>query len=181
MLDLIAQLRKDWARHKASASHRSMPALANYRFGQWVRDKPLPVRWVGGKVYGAGLLVAEAVSGIFLDRNTEVGEDLHFVHAGGINIHPDVKIGDRVGIMHGVTLGTGPDGRAPSIGDDVFIGSNASVLGGVTIGEGARVAANSLVVNDVPPGALAIGVPAKVVPQLKTSLRREPVKAASEG
>jgi serine O-acetyltransferase len=53
----------------------------------------------------------------------------------------------------------GPE--APVIGDDVFIGCNASVLGGVTIGAGARIADNSLVISDVPPGAIAIGVPAR--------------------
>ncbi|MEL7371819.1 MAG: serine acetyltransferase, partial [Myxococcota bacterium] len=177
MKHLVTQLRKDWERHRASASHRSMPAIANYRFGRWVQNKPLPIRWLGGKLYGAGLIVAEAISGIYLARDTEVGDGLHFVHAGGINIHPGSIIGDRVGIMHGVTLGTGPDGRAPTIGNDVFLGANASVVGGVSIGDGARVAANSLVITDVPAGALAIGVPAKVVPQLKTKLKREEPKS----
>ena len=148
-----------------------MPAIVNFRFGQWVAEQPPPIRWAGGKVYAVGLILSEMVSGIFLARDTEVGEALHFVHAGGINIHPDSKIGNRVGLMHGVTLGVGPDDRCPIIGDDVFIGANASVIGGVTIGNGARIAANSLVVNDVPPGALAIGVPAKVLPQLKNKLR----------
>lgn len=169
MRKLLRQIRADAKRHAASASHRSMPALVTYRFGRWVQKQPAPVAWVGSKVYGVSLLVSEAVSGIFLDRGTEVGEDLHLVHAGGINIHPGVKIGDRVGIMHGVTLGAGPDGDVPTIGDDVFIGAHASVLGGIRVGDGATVAANSLVIKDVPAGALAIGVPAKNVPQLKKS------------
>jgi len=181
MKKLLDQLRGDWKLHSGSGSHRSMPALFSYRFGRWVREQPTPVRWVGGKIYGASILASEAISGIYLDRDTEVGDGLHFVHAGGINIHPDAKIGDRVGIMHGVTLGTGPDGGAPVLEDEVFIGANASVLGGVRIGKGARVAANSLVVRDVPPGALAIGVPAKVIPQLKTRLKARKGDAAEDG
>jgi serine O-acetyltransferase len=161
---LLSALRADWARHSASASQLSMLALANYRFGRWVRDRPAPVRWVGGKVYGVGLLASEAVAGVFLDRDTEIGEDLHLIHSGGINIHPRVKIGDRVGIMQGVTLATGPDDAAPVIGNDVFIGANACVIGGVTVGDGARIAACSLVIRDVAPGMMAVGVPARVVP-----------------
>ena len=157
-------LREDWKRHAASASHLSMLAIANYRLGRWAREQSAPVRWVGGKFYGVGLLASEALAGVFLDRDTEVGESLHLVHAGGINIHPSTRIGDRVGIMQGVTLGTGPDGRAPTIGNDVFIGANACVVGGVTIGDGARIAACSLVLNDVPAGSMAVGVPAKVIP-----------------
>ncbi|MGF1464669.1 MAG: serine O-acetyltransferase [Sandaracinaceae bacterium] len=179
MRDLIRQLREDWGRHKASASVRSMPALVNYRVGRWVKEQPLPVRWAGGKVYGVGLLVAEMMSGIHLDRDTQVGEGFHMIHAGGINIHPDTVIGDRVGIMHGVTLATGPGGRPAVIGDDVFIGANACVLG-AEVGAGARVAANSLVLNDVPPGAMAIGVPAKNVPQLGAKGAKKAKPAAAD-
>ena len=171
-MGLFDTIRADWRRHTASQSHRSIPALVVYRFGRWVQEQPAPVAKLGGKLYGAGLLAAEAISGVYLARETEVGEGFHLVHAGGINIHPDTKIGDRVGLMHGVTLGMGPDGGTPTLEDDVFVGANATVIGGVTIGEGARVAATSLVVRDVPAGALAIGVPAKVVPQLKTRLKR---------
>ena len=106
------------------------------------------------------------MTGVELERETEVGDDFRLVHGRMIAIHPTVVIGDRVGIMHGVTLGTNSDERAPTIGHDVFIGCHASVLGGVHVGDGARIAANSLVLTDVPPGALAIGVPARIVRDL---------------
>jgi serine O-acetyltransferase len=109
-------------------------------------------------------MVCELATGVLLERTTEIGEDLHIIHAGMISIHPDARIGKRVGIMHGVTIGTNMGPGVPTIGDDVFIGCNASILGGVTIGNGARIAANSLVITDVPEGAVAIGVPAKVMP-----------------
>nr|WP_254447991.1 DapH/DapD/GlmU-related protein [Ruegeria arenilitoris] len=72
--------------------------------------------------------------------------------------------------MHGVTLGTGPNREnqqriTPVIGDDCFLGCNCSILGGVTIGDRSVVSANSLVISDVPPDSVAIGVPAKVVPK----------------
>ncbi len=183
MRALLSKLKADWARHSASSSYRSMVALANYRFGVWVRDKPFPVRFIGGKIYGAGLLASEVISGIFMDRDTDVGEELHFVHAGGINIHPQAKIGNRVGMMHGVTLGADIDGEAPTVHDDVFIGANATILGPVVVGEGARVAANSLVLSDVPAGMLAIGVPAKNIPQFRVGQSRSsgPTTAKSGG
>jgi len=73
-------------------------------------------------------------------------------------------IGDRVGIMHDVTIGTNLERPGtPVIGNDVFIGTGARILGGVKIGDGARIAANSVVLTDVPAGATAIGVPARVM------------------
>jgi serine O-acetyltransferase len=65
--------------------------------------------------------------------------------------------------MHDVTIGESDRRGVPVIGDDVFIGAGAKVLGPIRIGHGARVAANSLVIADVPDGATAIGVPARIL------------------
>src|SRR5262249_9217168 len=97
---------------------------------------------------------------------TRIGKGFHIIHTGMVSIHPDVVIGDRCGIMHNVTLGTNMGDEVPTIGNDVFIGCGASILGKVKVGDGARIAANSLVITDVPPGAVAMGVPAKVIPNM---------------
>jgi serine O-acetyltransferase len=138
--------------------------LAVYRYGQWVRERPKPVRWIGGKIYGALNLAVELSTGSSLPREANIGDAIHFVHYFDIRIHPDTVIGDRVGIMHDVTLGTTMkrDG-APKIGNDVFIGTGAKILGPVTIGDGAIIAPNSVVLTDVPAGCTAIGVPARVL------------------
>jgi serine O-acetyltransferase len=66
--------------------------------------------------------------------------------------------------MHDVTIGTNMEREGvPVLGDDVFVGAGAKILGPVRIGSGARIAANSLVLQDVPEGATAIGVPARVL------------------
>jgi serine acetyltransferase len=65
--------------------------------------------------------------------------------------------------MHGVTIGTNMDRGVPVIGNDVFIGANATIIGKIRIGDGARIAANTLVLSNVPPGTVAIGVPAKIM------------------
>jgi serine O-acetyltransferase len=156
-------LRADAKRH-GGAKSGGFWALAVYRYGRWSLTLPNPAaRWVTSKIYGVANQAVETLAGVDLDRRTEIGEGLHFIHTGMISIHPNVKMGERVGIMHGVTIGTNMGGAVPTIGNDVFIGCHSSILGGVTIGDGARIAANSLVTSDVPAGAFAVGVPARVI------------------
>ena len=163
-MPILDDLRADYRRHGGSLRNPAFWAIATYRFGNWADDLPGPLRWVGGKVYGVSLLWVEMTSGILFNREVRVGADFHLVHAGNIKIHPGAVIGDRVGIMHDVTIGTTPERNgAPVIGNDVFIGAGAKVLGPVKIGDRARIAANSLVVSDVPPDTTAIGVPAKIL------------------
>jgi serine O-acetyltransferase len=125
---------------------------------------PQPARWFAKKVY-AGLFLGSQMTVVnSIYREVRFGDDPHLIHAHGIFIHPDVEIGDRVGIMHRVTIGTthGREG-VPKIGNDVFIASGAMVCGPIKIGDGAVIAANSVVVTDVPAGATAIGVPARIM------------------
>jgi serine O-acetyltransferase len=166
---LIDALRGDYVRHGGHLRHTGLWALGVYRFGRWAKTiKPTPVHWTVARVYWALSLGVEVGLGVVLPRGTSVGRDLLIVHGASIRVHPDVVIGDRVCIMHEVTIGLnpGPDGArtgAPRIGNDVFIGAGAKVLGPITIGDGARIAANSLVITDVPPGATVVGVPARAM------------------
>lgn len=172
------ELRADYRRHGGSL--RSFPfwAVATYRFGNWVEQLPGPLRYVGGKIYGLLLFWVELSTGILLNREVRIGKDFHLVHAGNTKIHPGTVIGDRVGIMHDVTIGTTPErDGAPILGNDVFIGAGAKILGPVRIGDRARVAANSLVISDVPPDTTAIGVPAKI---LRYTGRSAPALSPSE-
>lgn len=157
------ELRADVERHGGFKSG-GFWALAVYRYGRWSLSLSNPLaRWFTSKTYGAANQLVKRAAGVDLPRTTELGDAPHFIHTGMIMIHPGTKIGARVGIMHGVTIGTNMGVGVPTIGSDVFIGCHASVLGDVTIGDGARIGANSLVIADVPPGAFAIGVPARVM------------------
>jgi len=163
---MMKTLLADWNKHKPS-SLRPITALWIYRFGRFAQKSDF---WVLRKALGLIYLIiqplGELVGGIYLYRDTTLGKDPHFIHSGNIQINPKAVIGDRVGFMHGVTIGVEPsDSTYPIIGNDVFLGANCTVLGGVKIGDGATISANSLVITDVPEGALAIGVPAKMLPK----------------
>jgi serine O-acetyltransferase len=134
--------------------------------------RPASLRWLTGKLYGVASLAAEIATGVTMDRNVQIGRGFHIIHAATIFIHPNVVIGDRCGIMHGVTLGTNMDERVPVIGNDVFIGCGASVLGGIRIGDHVRIAANSLVINDVPASSFCAGVPARTYRRLTAGRRQ---------
>jgi serine O-acetyltransferase len=161
------ELREDYVRHGRRLRNRALWALAVYRFGRWsLQLRSAPLRWLTSKVYGVANALSEILTGVTMDREVVIGKGFHIIHAATIFIHPGVVIGDRCGIMHNVTLGTNMSPEVPVIGNDVFIGCGASVLGGVRVGDGARIAANSLVINDVPPGSFVAGVPARVFRRL---------------
>ena len=112
------------------------------------------------------------VTGIEIHPGAIIGRRLVIDHGMGVVVGETATIGDDCLIYHGVTLGGKKPGdrdhtegrRHPSVGNGVTIGAGAIVLGSVTVGDGARIAAQAVVVTDVPAGALAVGVPAKILP-----------------
>ena len=168
---MFENVRDDYARHGHQLRNRAFWALAVYRFGRWSMGLPPLLRWLTGKLYGVASLASEIATGVTMDRSVQIGKGFHIIHAATIFIHPKVVIGDRCGVMHGVTIGTNMDERVPVIGDDVFIGCGASVLGGVRIGDHVRIAANSLVINDVPASSFCAGVPARTYRRLSAGRR----------
>ena len=109
-----------------------------------------------------------AVFGIEVALRCRIGPGLYLPHTHGTVIGA-VEIGTNVSIYQGVTLGardldvTFAPSHRPTIGDDVLLGAGAVVLGGVRVGNGAVVGANTVVMDDVPAGCLAVGVPARII------------------
>ena len=104
-------------------------------------------------------------TGIEIHPGATIGKRLVIDHGMGIVIGETAEIGDDCLIYHGVTLGgTGKDvgKRHPTIGNKVLIGTGAKVLGPITIGDGSRVAANAVVLRDIPENSTAVGSPTKV-------------------
>ena len=113
------------------------------------------------------------LTGIEIHPKANIGKNLFIDHGMGVVIGETSEIGDNVTIYHAVTLGgSSPsidserqrhEKRHPTIGDDVVIGSGAQIIGPVIVGKHARIAANAVVVKDVPENATMVGVPAKAV------------------
>ncbi len=109
--------------------------------------------------------LARAVTGVEIHPGAQIGSRFFIDHGMGVVIGETAEIGDDVMMYHGVTLG----GRSmehvkrhPTVGNNVTIGAGARILGPVNIGDGVQIGANSVVVKDVPAGAVATGVPATI-------------------
>ncbi len=100
--------------------------------------------------------------GFSIPRNV-FGPGLRLAHVGTIVVNQHTRAGARCTLHQGVTLGAGPDGRAPRLGDDVFVSPNACIIGALTVGEHASVWAGAVVTKDVEPYTSVAGVPARVV------------------
>jgi len=135
-------------------------AVQAYRVGHWLwksgrRDMALFVQARMSEVYSIDIHPA-----------ARIGRGLMIDHAHAIVIGETAVVGDNVSMLHSVTLGgTGKeDGdRHPKIGDGVLIGAGAKVLGNIHVGRCSRIAAGSVVLDDIPPLKTVAGVPARVV------------------
>ena len=110
--------------------------------------------------------ISRFITGIEIHPGATIGRRLVIDHGMGIVIGETAEIGDDCLIYHGVTLGgTGKDQgkRHPTIGNNVLISCGAKVLGPFKVGDNARIAANAVVLTEVPEDATAVGIPAQIV------------------
>ena len=140
-------------------------------------------RWVAHPVWRAGFRwLARWLShwgrwltGIEIHPGATIGRRVFIDHGMGVVIGETAEIGDDCTLYHGVTLGGvkwEKTKRHPTLGRRVVIGAGAKVLGPILVGDGARVGSNAVVVRDVPAGATAVGIPARIVTE-DDVLRRE--------
>ncbi len=135
-----------------------------YWFGRWVSNIG---RWMTGIEIHPGAIIGRR---FFID------------HGMGVVIGETAEIGDDVTLYHGVTLGGtswNKGKRHPTLRNNVVIGAGAKVLGPIVVGEGAKIGSNAVVVKDVPPGATAVGIPARIIVDDQDKSRAE--KAAKLG
>jgi serine O-acetyltransferase len=141
--------------------HLPLRAMAWFRLGSWCKRRGLP---------GLPGMVQRHIArsyGLEIQVGAEIGGGLYVAHPYGTVIAPQ-RIGRGCSIIAAVTIGMRNEWAFPAIGDGVFIGAGARVLGGISLGDGAVVGANAVVIDDVPPGATVVGVPAR-----QRSARRE--------
>ena len=135
-------------------------ALLWHRAAHWLylRRRYFLARWISQH--------ARSRTGIEIHPGASIGRRLVIDHGCGIVIGETAEIGDDCLLYQGVTLGgTGKDQgkRHPTLGNHVMVGSGARILGPFKVGDNARIAAGAVVLREVPPGATAVGVPARIV------------------
>jgi len=161
--DVVAVYERDPACHSFMQPllyFKGYQAVQAYRIGHWL--------FADGRhdlAYFFQMRVSEAF-GIDIHPAAQIGKGIMIDHAHSIVIGETAVVGDNVSMLHSVTLGgTGKedDDRHPKIGNGVLIGAGAKVLGNIEIGHCTRIAAGSVVLQDVPPCKTVAGVPAKIV------------------
>ncbi len=139
---------------------KGFQALQAYRVAHWL--------WTSGRLDMARFfqMRSSEVFGIDIHPAARVGKGIMIDHAHSIVIGETATVGDNVSMLHSVTLGgTGKEeeDRHPKIGNGVLIGAGAKVLGNIRVGDCSRIAAGSVVLEEVPPCKTVAGVPAKIV------------------
>jgi serine O-acetyltransferase len=141
------EILSSWAGVQALLAHRAAHALME-------AGVPVAPRVIA--------YATRAVTGVEIHPAAVIGREFFIDHGAGVVIGETARIGDRVTLYQGVTLGgTGfqRGKRHPTLGDNVTVGSGAKLLGPIAVGDGAKVGANTVVVEDVPPGATVVGNP----------------------
>ena len=111
---------------------------------------------------------SRGITGIEIHPGAQIGKGLFIDHGMGVVIGETAVIRDSVTLFQGVTLGgTGKEKgkRHPTIGDNVVVGAGAKVLGAFTVGENVQIGANAVVVREVPPNSVVVGVPGRIIRQ----------------
>ena len=156
----------DWARERCSlfAWQPGRQLLRSIRWYQAVCHKP---RWIRIVVKPVAILLHRfwsVVSGADIPLNSRIGGGLLLPHPNGVVVHPHASIGPNCLFFQQVTVGSDQHGNIPMIGGHVDIGAGAKVIGGVRIGDHVCIGANAVVLCDVPDRCVAVGVPARVIP-----------------
>src|SRR5581483_8935319 len=167
-----AEIRRD-----VEAAHRRDPAAAG------VRSLEILLSWPGVQAVLAHRVahalnaarvpvlprliatVARAVTGIEIHPAARIGPGLFIDHGMGVVIGETAELGENVTLLQGVTLGGTSlkrEKRHPTLGNNVVVGAGAKIIGAFKIGDGSRIGAGSVVVREVPPNSVVVGVPGRV-------------------
>ncbi len=148
-------------------------AIASYRLSNWAyAGKPPALLRIPLKLLS---FITTKFCVIFmemdLDPQATIGGGFYIGHIGGVHINPGAVLGRNCDLAHRVTIGASAMGRGgiPVLGDEVYIGTGAVLVGKIKIGSGAKIAANTLVMSNVPPGATIMGVPGRIIMRPKPS------------
>ena len=159
ILDRDPAARNTW---EVLTCYPGLHALWLHRRAHWCWNHGF--KWLGRFISHLG----RWATGIEIHPGAKIGERVFFDHAMGVVVGETAEIGDGCTIYQGVTLGgtslyKGVK-RHPTLGRDVVVSAGAKVLGGFVVGDGAKIGSNAVVIKPVPPGATAVGIPARIIP-----------------
>ena len=174
---MFENIREDWRTHNSQWSRHGFWVLLVYRFGRWryvIQSRPLRLPF--SFLYKLLKFFSEMLLGAELPCEATIGRRFVIEHIGGIVVSGDAVFGDDCVMRNGVTVGLRNRGvrGSPRIGNRVDIGAGAKLLGPIVIGDDVAIGANAVVISDVPPNSIAVGIPARVIPRTVS----EPVGAA---
>ncbi len=160
--DIRAALERDPAARSALEVLLCYPGvhvLVFYRFAHrlWNRGWTTTARFI--------MHVARFLTGIEIHPAARLGPGLFIDHGMGVVIGETAEVGANVTLLQGVTLGGTSlkrEKRHPTLGDNVVVGAGAKIIGAFKIGDGSRIGAGSVVVREVPPNSVVVGVPGRV-------------------
>ncbi len=170
--DIACILERDPAARSAwevLTCYPGLHALVLHRRASWCRRHGL--HWLARFISH----ISRFLTGIEIHPGATIGRRVFIDHGMGVVVGETAEIGDECTIYQGVTLGGQSPAkgakRHPTLGRGVIVGANSQVLGGFIVGEGARVGSNAVVVKPVPPGATAVGNPARILQKEADTVR----------
>lgn len=181
----------DIARYRAKGAHGrglwlnpAVWSIACYRFANWLyREPPFILIRIPLKIVSyLGLMFCEVIMEMCIDPHATIGPGFYIGHIGGVHINPGAVLGRNCDLAHRVTIGASAMGRqgSPVLGDEVYIGTGATLVGKIKVGNGAKIAANTLVITNVPEGATVMGVPGRIIMRPAKPTATAPATPATE-
>lgn len=170
---MFENVRADFNSHGRSWGAQGFWVMLVYRFGRWRYGvRPAPLRKALSLLYHVLFKLVQVLTGIEFPCEIDVGKNFIIDHFGGIVVSGYAKFGDNCRIRNGVVIGLQrvEDKVAPIIGNNVDIGTGAKLLGRIRVGDNSCIGANAVVLSDVPPNSIAVGVPAVIKPRRPEAL-----------
>jgi len=165
---MFGNIKSDYQAYRRPLLAQGFYACLIHRYGTCARNIGFaPIRLPAKVIHLLLIKFSEIFFGIYIGPNAVIGRGFVIEHFGCIIIHSETRIGNDCRIRQGVTIGNKSadlPNAVPQLGNNVDVGAGAKILGPVTIGDGAVIGANAVVVKDVPAGATAVGIPARILP-----------------
>jgi len=179
----VARYRANGYRGKDLWLEPALWAIGCYRLGNWLQTAhPFVLLRIPLKLVSFGLnKFCEVFMEMCIDPQASIGPGLYIGHIGGVHINPQAVLGSNCNLAHRVTIGASAMGRegSPVVGDDVYIGTGATLVGKIKVGNGAKIAANTLVMSNIPAGATVMGVPGRIIMRAPVAVE-SPVDSVAE-